>query len=145
MIDRDTGETIARLMAKLRPEWDYPGCLAAVGDVKDRDPLNVTMAAVRLCGTPEAKTPAALRAEGPHWREKVAPSEHRHPPRLDQSCRRHPGEWPDTCRACAGDQLAGDDPDAGAHNPRRTPAMEAAVSTARRGIRAAKGQIEERT
>lgn len=106
-IDRPTGETIARLMSHLRPEWDLPGCVAAVRTVARRHPGDVAMAAVRLAMTPEAKTPAVLGVlDGPHWREKVAPTAHRQPPRKHEQCRQHAGEWAESCRGCAADQLA---------------------------------------
>lgn len=32
----------------------------------------------------------------------------RTPPRRNEWCPRHPGEWPDSCRGCASEQKAGD-------------------------------------
>lgn len=119
--DRETGQDIAALMHRLRPEWDLPGCLSAVAKVAALHPINVAMAAIRLCATPEAKTPMALaNRDGQHWRERLATGTVRYPPRADQACPKHPGEWPDHCRGCAGDMLAGDESDAG--NRRREPA-----------------------
>lgn len=119
-ISREQGQAIARLMHELRPEWDLPGCVSVVARLKDRDPANLAMAAVRLCATPEAATPGALlNPEGGHWRERVSASPMRYPPKSHESCRKHPGEWEDTCRGCAGDKLAGDD---STFNPRRTEA-----------------------
>lgn len=108
MMEKRQGEAIAALMSALRADWDYPGCFAAVGAVKDRNPHDVAMAAVRLCATTEAKTPAVLKIDGPHWREKVAPSLALFPPRKDEACPKHPGEWPGTCRGCASDRIAGE-------------------------------------
>lgn len=106
-IDRPTGQSIAALMANLRPDWDLPGCLAAVKAVARRHPGDVALAAVRLAMTPDAKTPAALGVlDGPHWREKLAPAGHRHPPRPAEECRTHAGEWAGSCRGCAADRLA---------------------------------------
>lgn len=111
--DKETGQAIATLMHRLRPDWDTPGCLAAVAKVNTLDPFNVAMAAIRLCGTPDAQTPMALATrDGQHWRERIATSAVRYPPRSDQACTKHPGEWPDNCRGCAGDRLAADTSDA---------------------------------
>lgn len=74
MMSREQGQAIAALMHRLRNDWDEPGCLAAVAGVKDRDPYDVALAAVRLCSTPEAKTPGALKVAGQHWRERVGPA-----------------------------------------------------------------------
>lgn len=116
-ISREQGQAIATLMSALRPEWDQPGCLAAVGQLISRDPANVAMAAVRLCATPEARTPGALtNPHGGHWTERVTVSPVRYPPKRGEDCRKHPGEWPDTCRGCAADDLTGDD---STFNPRR--------------------------
>lgn len=120
---RSQGQAIAALMSELRPDWDYPGCLAAVGAVKHKHAADVAMAAVRLCCTAEAQTPGALKAEqGQHWREKVAPTTHRHPPRREQECRRHPGEWHDACRPCAAERIARADEEP---NEPTTPAEQA--------------------
>lgn len=137
-IDRETGENIARLMANLRPEWDYPGCVAAVKAVARKHPADVALAAVRIAMTPEARTPMALTApDGPHWHEKLAPPAVRHPPRHGQDCPNHPGEWPDACRGCASDRLAGTETKP---NPRRTPANPDALKTARAALTRAKHQ-----
>jgi hypothetical protein len=94
-------------MAELRPDWDYPGCLAAIGAMKHKHPLDLAMAAVRLCATADAKSPGALKTEqGQHWREKVAPRTVRQPPKREQECRRHPGEWADACRPCRAEEIA---------------------------------------
>lgn len=110
--DKETGLAIAALMHRLRPDWDQPGCLAAVAKVASLHPADVAMAAIRLCETPEAKTPMALaNRDGQHWVEKVARGV-LYPPKREEACPKHPGEWPDNCRGCAGDKLAGDASDA---------------------------------
>jgi hypothetical protein len=139
MMTREQGNAIAVLMASLRPEWDYPGCFAAVAKVQTMDPANVALAAIRLATTEEVRTPGALsNLNGPHWREKVSASQVRYPPRKDEACPRHPGEWPDSCRSCAADKLAGD---ASAFNPRRTAANEQALALARAELAQAKANL----
>jgi hypothetical protein len=131
-VDRPTGETIARLMSHLRPEWDYPGCVAAVKAVARKPAADVAMAAIRLAMTPEAKTPGALSvANGAHWRERLAAPEPRNPPRRGEDCRNHPGEWPESCRGCASDRLAGTETHA---NPRRTAVDTEALTAARAAL-----------
>lgn len=131
MMDRRQGQAIAALMSALREDWDEPGCLAAVAAVKERDPHDVALAAVRLCVTPEVRTPGALKAAGPHWHERVSAPIPRQPPRRGEDCRNHPGEWPDSCRGCASDRLAGTQTHA---NPRRTPLDPEALAAARAAL-----------
>lgn len=135
---REQGQAIAALMSALRDDWDEPGCLAAVAAVKDRDPHDVAMAAIRLCATAEAKTPGALKVAGQHWRERVSGATVRYPPKRGEDCRKHAGEWPETCRGCASDRLAGTD---STFNPRRTEAPGTVVQLARANLTQARAQL----
>lgn len=123
MIDRETGHAIANLMHHLRPEWDTPGCIAVIGKLRDRSPLDVAMAAIRLCATPGVNTPGALATvDGPHWRERITAPTVRFPPKRGDDCPKHPGQWPASCSGCASDRLAGTE------SPSRSPqALDAAV------------------
>lgn len=85
----NTAEILTELVHRLRPEWDRPGILAAIENVaaRGRHPLDVAMAAIRLAGTPEARTPGALtQLDGPHWRERVTTATAPRPPKPDQAC-----------------------------------------------------------
>lgn len=51
---------LARLIEALRPDWQYPGILAALGTVSDREAFD-TLAAMAACAKdPSAVTPAAI-------------------------------------------------------------------------------------
>jgi hypothetical protein len=117
MMTKDQAQAIAALVHALRPEWDEPGIFAALSRCHTIDGYDAAMAALRAAANRDAATPGVIpRMDGEHWRERIAPRAALYPPRRDQACKRHPGEWPDTCRGCAGDRLAGD---------RTTPAAEA--------------------
>lgn len=117
MMKKDQGQAIAALMHTLRPDWDVTGCLSVLADLKHRDAHDVGMAAIRLCATPEAKSPGALRnQQGPQWTERVSAPEPMRPPRKTEDCPKHPGNWAGTCPGCAADSHVGDD---STYNPRR--------------------------
>lgn len=51
---------LARLIESLRPEWQYPGILAALGTVADRDAFDTITAMTACAKDPTANTPAAI-------------------------------------------------------------------------------------
>lgn len=58
-------------------------------------------------GDPEAKTPAAITR--PFKPEAPAPRKRVGPPRRDEECPTHPGQYADNCGGCRADQLAEED------------------------------------
>src|SRR5690606_30620260 len=80
---------------------------AQIAKVRHLDPFTTAMACIRAAANPDAKSPGVIPVtSGEHWREKLRGSEPWAPPKSDQECDRHPGEWADRCRGCASDQLA---------------------------------------
>lgn len=53
---------LSRLIEAIRPEWNFPGIMAAIGKVVDRDddPAIVAIAALTCCQDKDAETPAAM-------------------------------------------------------------------------------------
>lgn len=105
-------------------EWDDAGTYAVIAELIGQN-LAITIERVtRHAADPEAKTPGAIRR--PFTPEAPRPG-HRFPAKAGQDCRIHPGEWADTCRACAADRLVGD------HTPERPepPASDTTTHVAR--------------
>ena len=64
---RVQAEALATFVRQLRPDWDHPGIVAAIGRCK-REPLSeVAVALIRLAENGQAKTPALLPEPGRHW------------------------------------------------------------------------------
>lgn len=88
------------------PRWDEPGTAKAITDHCGSWQLDVaTQHVLAHARDPKAKTPFAIKGNAPHTEPQRTP---RHPPRAgaDQECRAHLGEYVDSCRGCASDQLA---------------------------------------
>lgn len=68
MINRSQGEALVALLGQLRKDWDLPGIRAAVqksGDLGNA--VDISVAACRLAGNHDAKTPGLLPMPGNHW------------------------------------------------------------------------------
>lgn len=69
-INHDQATKLAAFIHTLRPEWDKPGILDAIGRARDRGaPAEVAVAAIRCAVSGQARTPAVIGMDGPHWRE----------------------------------------------------------------------------
>ena len=108
--DQDA-RALTYLAKRLRDEthganhWDEAGIWAHVSKLIGRN-LAVTIEQVtRHAADPTAKTPGAIGR--PFLPEPVARRTDL-PPRRDDECRTHPGEWADTCRACASETKGGE-------------------------------------
>ena len=65
---RVQAEALATLVRLIRPDWDHPGIVHAIGRCK-REPLSeVAVALIRLAENGQAKTPALLPEPGRHWK-----------------------------------------------------------------------------
>ncbi len=65
---RVQAEALATFVRQLRPDWDHPGIVAAIGRCT-REPLSeVAVALIRLAENGQAKTPALLPEPGRHWK-----------------------------------------------------------------------------
>ena len=66
-VSRVSAEKLATFVRDLRPDWDHPGIVHAIGRCK-REPLSeVAVALIRLAENGQAKTPALLPEPGRHW------------------------------------------------------------------------------
>ena len=66
-------QTTAAVVAALRPSWDEQGVRAALLKCTDRDPFDVTLAAVAAARDASNRTPAVIPLAGAHWPATAAP------------------------------------------------------------------------
>ncbi len=87
MLSREQADALANLIHLLRPEWDRAGIFTALGHCKQRNELDVAMAAIRAAASSEIRTPGAIPANGDHWHERVSPQIAPRPPKPHEACR----------------------------------------------------------
>ena len=69
-ITHDQATKLAAFISSLRPDWDTPGVLHAIGRARERgDGTAVAVAAIRAAASPSNRTPAVIALDGEHWRE----------------------------------------------------------------------------
>ena len=153
MITPQQAWAIGHLVHELRPAWEAEGVVAQVKRVADRNPVMVALACIRAAADPDAKTPGVIPTNGTHWNEgiKQAPNEW-HPPKREQECTLHAGQYAGSCNGCRADQLAGDRtlppelrrPDASNHAQRARAEVRAATARCcSHGIDRARGKCAQ--
>ena len=106
-----TFDALVTLARSLRPDWTTEGIRNAIrltlGQPEMPPLCDLTYALVRIAIDPTIETPAILPKPGPHWRQpsEVDRRPTPRPPRRDESCPDHPGQWRNGCHACAADLL----------------------------------------
>lgn len=111
----DEAARCAEAANRLRPDWPVGSLLTFIRThLQHRAYGDVAVALTWICTKTQTRTPRLILEAGPWWQAAVAddPSRSvRQPPRAgaDPECRIHVGEFADSCRACAADQLAGDE------------------------------------
>lgn len=69
------GHKLAELLHELRSDWDIKGCINFIREARTARPgtcnFDLVVAAVRAAQNPEARTPAVIPLEGPHWHNAV--------------------------------------------------------------------------
>lgn len=70
MMTRQQADAITVLVCALRSDWDAKGVLAALAEVRDRDPFVVAVAAIRCASVETNKTPAVIALKGAHWTQQ---------------------------------------------------------------------------
>lgn len=132
---------IASAVNQLRPDWPTSSIATLVtSKLGSRTRRDVAVALTWVACDSASKTPARVLEAGPWWQAVNAEGSNviRFPPKRGEDCRKHPGEWPETCRGCASDRLAGDD---STFNPRRQDAPGDALALARANLTQAKAQL----
>ena len=131
---------IANAVNALRPDWPAASLRTLIsGKLGNRTRRDVAVALTWVACDSTTKTPARVLEAGPWW-HAVMPEGGivRHPPKRGDDCPGHPGEWPDSCRGCASDRLAGTETRA---NPRRTPVDPDALAATRAALATAKAAL----
>lgn len=98
---------LADLVAALRPDWGVTGIMAALARNHQKAPAHiVTTALINIAANPEARTPALLDHEGPHWehaRGTILAAKPRPPVAAttnDPWCEDHPEHHLSNCPGC---------------------------------------------
>lgn len=104
-ITQTEAQALAAFVARIRPDWDHPGIVAAIGKARDVGPAAAVGAALcRLAENGELRTPALLAEPGAHWGGTTAAT--RRPPTL---CPDHPTARLHDCPECRAVTLAAPD------------------------------------
>ncbi len=101
-VRRVEAEALATFVRQLRPDWDHPGIVAAIGRCK-REPLSeIAVALIRLAENGRARTPALLPGHGRHWANASIDDGPAGPNLVRRdTCWTHPGQDRATCPDCA--------------------------------------------
>ena len=68
MMTEVQAQALATFVARIRPDWDHPGIMAALGKAANLgSPVQVARALVNLAENPDLRTPAILAQPGSHW------------------------------------------------------------------------------
>jgi hypothetical protein len=110
---------IAAMGNALRPDWPVSSLrtLLASDELRSKSRRDMAVALAWVACETDTKTPKRVVESGPWWRAANIETPDRivrFPPKRDDECRRHPGEWADACRPCATEDR---DADAGAPVP----------------------------
>ena len=65
---RVQAEALATFVRLLRPDWDHPGIVHAIGRCQREAISETAVALIRLAENGQAKTPALLPEPGRHWK-----------------------------------------------------------------------------
>jgi hypothetical protein len=94
-------------VASLRPDWGSAGIMAALARNHQKAPAHIiTTALINIAANPEARTPALLDHEGPHWehaRGTILAAKPKPPIPADTNdpwCTDHPHHHLSNCPAC---------------------------------------------
>lgn len=108
-------ERIAAAINVLRPDWPTRSLITLLGrpQLASRPRRDVLVALAWVAAEPNTANPGRVLEAGPWWKAAAAgepTASTRYPAKAGSpdECRTHPGEWANTCRACAGDRLAGE-------------------------------------
>jgi len=105
-ITRGQAHALAALVVARRPDWQAPGVIKALSDVRERGDLDqVIDAALRAARDPAAKTPAAIGFDQ-YW--PVTPDRSGEPPRCPESG--HQSYYAHNCGLCRFEHLRPTDP-----------------------------------
>ena len=101
---RAQAEALATFVRQLRPDWDHPGIVHAIGRCHREALSEIAVALIRLAENGQAKTPALLPEPGRHWTRAALDDTPAGPnTRNLDHCPIHPGHERRDCRPCRDD------------------------------------------
>lgn len=101
---RVQAEALATFVRQLRPDWDHPGIVHAIGRCHREALSEIAVALIRLAENGQAKTPALLPEPGRHWTRAALDDTPAGPnTRNLDHCPIHPGHERRDCRPCRDD------------------------------------------
>lgn len=109
-LNEQDARALTYLTKRLRDEthgantWDEAGIFAVVKGFIGRNLADTIERVTRHAADTEAQTPGAITR--PFLPEPVKPTSG--PPKRDQECPHHAGQWAGNCGGCRADQAAGD-------------------------------------
>ncbi|GII98369.1 hypothetical protein CLV28_0694 [Sediminihabitans luteus] len=108
-ITADGARALAALVSTIRPAWGAAGVLAALADARHRGTAaELAHAAITAATTPEARTPAVIAMDGPHWHTTHHPASSTDYDRCTQPGHGSFPAW--NCGACRSEDLEGQRP-----------------------------------
>lgn len=101
-------DRIAHAINVARPDWPVASLrsLLARPELSSKPRRDAFVALAWVAAEVESVTPARVLENGPWWRAAAVEAPGgitRYPPRKDQECATHAGEWAENCRICAFD------------------------------------------
>lgn len=108
-ITDDQARALAHLVATLRPGWDVAGIRSALSSARHRGSAHELAIAAIRCTQGDARTPAVIAMDGPHWHTPgaVTKDEHRFA-RCTVIGHGSFAAW--NCGACRAEDLEADEP-----------------------------------
>jgi hypothetical protein len=100
---------LAGMANHLRPDWPNASLYTFIArNLAARAYRDVAVALAYVACDTTTATPKRILEAGPWWQATQTSSETYRPPRKDEECPRHAGNYVDSCRGCAADQRVGD-------------------------------------
>jgi hypothetical protein len=136
-------QRIADAVNRLRPDWPVASLLSLLRGPKlaSRPRRDVAVALAWVACESATRTPARVLEQGPWWQAATAEGgedSRWRPPKAEDACKHHPGEWRDRCRSCAANEKAGRPPWEGEDDwmaRRPTPPARQSLQEARDALR----------
>ena len=110
-ITDDQARALAQLVALLSGDkrWDVAGVRSALSKARHRAPAHeLAIAAIRCAVSPQAKTPAVIGMDGPHWSTPSAPGVEYRFARCPVIG--HTSYAAHNCAACRSERIGADEP-----------------------------------
>ena len=144
---------LAAAAHSLRPDWPLKSLTTFIANnLQARAYRDVAVALAWVGADEKTQTPKRVLSAGPWWKSGGEESTWVRPPRKDESCPLHPGNYATACHGCRADQLAGDRtlppelrrPDASNHAQRARAEVRAATARCcSHGIDRARGKCTQ--